>query len=366
MYSDMISEGEPLWDYLVGLEDELGHNIWLLNGHGSECYCPTPFDGITIATWALFDGRGNEWDPSPGPIPGACFIDGEEHLRPIFDVRAATPGSPEIEYCVEGTMLAQIRPMAVAERFNITSFQNLGEVRWDAVIGDAVRRCCDPAFIAEYETTRTDAMIEAFSQFGAMRLEQGVNEARVRVENLENDLRMHERNAGRTLDRLREQQLVVDTQLALVRQRDTADPAAMYREIADHPRVREVRYATDTLFIRTDDIIMRRDDTDEERYLGPFLISFNLEFSGTVTMHNEGGTRRGGRDHPHVPGGEPCFGQLSNAMMRAIGQRDFLVALELSIQYLETLNVADEWGRYGAYWFDMPDAREANREEVTA
>jgi hypothetical protein len=134
-----------------------------------------------------------------------------------------------------------------------------------------------------------------------------------------------------------------------------------WEQLRAHPRLAgaEVRTSTsglerESLFLlTTDDLRLRRSDTGESRWLGAFEIELMIE-TGTIKMRNLN-TRRGGRDHPHVVDHLPCFGGHSDAFAQLMSKGDLFVLYELLIQYIETLNLEDEYGRYGAYWFEVED-----------
>lgn len=131
---------------------------------------------------------------------------------------------------------------------------------------------------------------------------------------------------------------------------------AEWSALSSHPRLVSAEVAEGTLIlITTDDIRLHRADSEDTRWLGAFRITLTLD-AGAIDLRNLH-TRRGGRDHPHVVNGNPCFGANHAAFAQLLAAGDLFVLFELLIQYLETLNLEDEYGRYGAYWFDAPDAQ---------
>lgn len=192
--------------------------------------------------------------------------------------------------------------------------------------------------------------------------------------------RQMERNSGirveltRNLTVLRNKQDLLD--VALRARSDGAYPQHLLRaweSLRSHPRLADaaVRQSTQegvedcSLFLTTTpDLRLHRCDTGESRWLGAFEIE--LTFANAVIKMRNLSTRRGGRDHPHVSDQVPCFGQHADAFAQLMASGDLFVLFELLVQYIETLNLEDEWGRYGAYWFEVPDeqpAKEADGSE---
>lgn len=166
----------------------------------------------------------------------------------------------------------------------------------------------------------------------------------------------------RTLGTLRSQQQLLD--IALQALEDTTYPEQLlqgWELLRAHARladaeVRRSTYDPDerSLFLTTTpDLRLHRSDTAESRWLGAFEIELTFA-TGAIKMRNLN-TRRGGRDHPHVSDQNPCFGQHADAFAQLMAKGDLFVLYELLVQYIETLNLEDEWGRYGSYWFDVED-----------
>lgn len=166
----------------------------------------------------------------------------------------------------------------------------------------------------------------------------------------------------RTLSAVRSRQRMLD--IALEVQSDTGYAEHLldeWEQLRSHPRLAgaEIRVSTSdhglqSLFLlSTDDLRLYRSDTGESRWLGAFEVELTIA-NGTIKMRNLN-TRRGGRDHPHVVDQHPCFGGHYDAFAQLMSNGDLFVLYELLIQYIETLNLEDEYGRYGAYWFEVED-----------
>ena len=147
--------------------------------------------------------------------------------------------------------------------------------------------------------------------------------------------------------------------LLLVQQNDAAQTMRQEFELLQsHPRLasRDLIGGSKLKLTTTDDLRLTREDTNESRWLGAFEITFDLQ-SFDISIRNLN-TMRGGRHHPHIPGdGKPCFGSYANSFYELLGQGQLYVCFDLLLQYLESVNLRDEWGRYASYWFEQEDER---------
>jgi hypothetical protein len=172
---------------------------------------------------------------------------------------------------------------------------------------------------------------------------------------------------------LRAQQDLLD--VALKAHNDNNYPQQLllqgWESLRSHPRLAGamVRPSTadpeneQSLFLTTTaDLRLHRSDTGESRWLGAFEIELTFA-TGEIKMRNLD-TRRGGRDHPHIVDQHPCFGQHADTFAQLMSTGDLFVLYELLIQYIETLNLEDEWGRYGAYWFEVEDEQPESKTDA--
>jgi hypothetical protein len=208
------------------------------------------------------------------------------------------------------------------------------------------------------------SVLEMLSSQRPVTLENEIANRRREIDRNLSQIETWREEITRHLSMVRNQQQMLD--ITLQAHGDTSYAEHLLDEwehLRSHPRLDgvEARPSTDdpelqSLFLLTsDDLQLRRSDTGESRWLGAFEIELILA-TGTIKMRNLN-TRRGGRDHPHVVDQRPCFGAHSDAFAQLMSNGDLFVLYELLIQYIETLNLEDEWGRYGAYWFEIEDER---------
>ena len=144
--------------------------------------------------------------------------------------------------------------------------------------------------------------------------------------------------------------------LLAMREQSEDDWRAQYQMIADNPAVERILFRGTGLQIVTHPITLRGRDqyVGQTRWLGRFQIDVNLR-NFSVRMRNLDNPQ-GGRDHPHVPNGGPCFGGNASEFTNLIGNGQFGIFTELIIQWLENYNPRDDWGQYARLWFEQPDA----------
>jgi hypothetical protein len=221
--------------------------------------------------------------------------------------------------------------------------------------------------------TAAAAVVEMLSLQRPVRLELEIESRRDEIDRNLSQVESMRRSITSTLSSVRHEQQLLD--IALQAQSDSSYAQHLLDEwerLRSHPRLAsaEVRESTEdpdvaSLFLlTTDDLRLHRQDTDESRWLGSFEIELTLS-TGSIRLRNLD-TRRGGRDHPHVVDQRPCFGGHSDSFAQLMSNGDLFVLYELLIQFIETLNLEDEWGRYGAYWFEVEDEKPAERAEDAA
>lgn len=135
-----------------------------------------------------------------------------------------------------------------------------------------------------------------------------------------------------------------------------ADVMEQYNLTLDHARVESVSFRGGVFTVlTTPDLRMTRPSTGDVRWLGQFRMELSVDGTRGIKLHNLN-TRRAGWNHPHVEGnGNPCFGGTSETIYELLAAGELFATVDLLIQYLETLNERDDWGRHGAFWFDVPD-----------
>lgn len=203
---------------------------------------------------------------------------------------------------------------------------------------------------------QTEAVIEYLAAMEPTNLRREIDARRSQADDLERTIVTCARTIAGYRRQAIEQQALIDAALAAMGMSNWAEHlVAEFRQVAEHPRIIGVRKDGDCVVLTTtDDLRLHRPDTGDSRWLGTFEIEIDLH-NMRIRMRNLS-TKRGGRDHPHVVDNDPCFGGHSSSFMQLLSNGDLFILTELLIQYIETLNLEDEYGRYGSYWFEVTDA----------
>lgn len=201
------------------------------------------------------------------------------------------------------------------------------------------------------------AIERALSERKSSHLEAQVDAHRTAIDRLTERNAEHTREITTNFGRMRDERDCLDIAKAAAENDNFAEHLTQeWAKLRAHPRLASAALDGDTLtLVTTDDIRLHSEDRTDSRWLGAFRIVLGLS-DGSIMLHNLN-TRHGGRDHPHVVNGNPCFGGDHQAFAQLLSNGDLFVLFEVTLQYLETLNPRDEYGRYGAYWFEQEDER---------
>ena len=129
--------------------------------------------------------------------------------------------------------------------------------------------------------------------------------------------------------------------------------AAEFEKLAELPHVMRVAMEGNKISVFTDRIYC---DHDGRRYdIGDFRIEVYMDGSnGGVRMFNltrQVSAHSSGMHAPHVfRDGNPCLGNLKEAIPQYIGEYEYSVVVMLCVQYLQSVNVNDDAGKYISQW----------------
>lgn len=149
--------------------------------------------------------------------------------------------------------------------------------------------------------------------------------------------------------------------MAVTNHQTSVEKAARDLELMrNHPKIAKVSIRdNNTLIIITEPI------TIENIPIGRFLISMSPS-NGSILVKNL--TKRlnyGGFqwDHPHIHSSRPCWGNIGPTLQRAIAEYDLPIATNLIIDYLESVNERDTYGRNFNKWVEH---HERNRDQTNS
>lgn len=331
----VVSLSDEVREALEAVERELGVEITADRWRGAAAI---PADGSVAVLFHPVDGS---WESADGC---SLFVPSS-----VPAVAART---------VNGTVVAAVELRCVTAYFPSHSSP---PQEWIAALAEAVRASVEPEFARAAEEQREAQQREALEAYARSLHDTAIDARRASIDGYRLNISDYQERIARTMHSLRQEQELLDA-LLYQRQHDTAARIlAEYEQLRDHPRVRSISFETNTLTIVTsDDLRLTRSGTEESRWLGSFRISIDLG-SYAVRVRNLS-TRRGGRDHPHIVDERPCFGGHQDTFTELLGNGSLYVFFDLLLQYLETLNLEDEYGRFGAYWFEQPDERPLEQE----
>lgn len=359
-----------LQDRLTALEEELdvpirmlrfGRGTYItpwLDGHQPEGTSLEVAErhGITVAINAC--PRQHDYTPE-------LRLAGESELGAQFYDVYRPMSEPAAPISVQGNIVGEVQPRVVYDYINLTSYTTLDIPDLFDAIGEAVRQAADTGFIESWEQRQREVEREQLIEFARHTYGAQIEQRRATIDGFQTQIVAYQDGIATYASQLREEQKMLD---ALLLVQDGESGEQMIREwdqLSQHSRVRSLAFEQGSVkIVTTDDLRLHRPDTDETRWLGSFEITLNVVGS-QITLRNLD-TVRGGRDHPHVNNGRPCLGGHETAFYQLLGRGELYTVFELLLQYLETLNMADEYGRYGSYWFNVDDERPLVAEAVPA
>lgn len=225
---------------------------------------------------------------------------------------------------------------------------------WGKIIGDPVRIVGAADFAEEMAASRRARDEQAFAAYMMSNRSTALTQARARLTSAEQYITQYTDELARQMTVARTTGLeITGIEARLAGQEDEGAWRQKWGAIVNHAKATEVRLVDGLMTITTQDLFMTHPRNGETRWLGRFDITINPN-SGTVRLTNLDNPK-GGRDHPHVPQSSPCWGNAASMVSTLMSQGELYALLDLCIMFLETFNLADDWGAYAAYWFDVDD-----------
>lgn len=345
---------------------------WTGRDLNAQARCAEGTNGRAIATriaarrnhgsfaYARIEAPVPEWveDYEAIPFPDWRGQDGHPYERPIMAARATLEGI--------GRVLAY--PFMVFDQRTGTPAE--GRVDREVLLENPIRETI--ANVEEMRARRMERAKERFGEFSTGRLSTRVQEVRNTVAGLETDSTQMFESLAATQDRLREEKLTLDTLIAMQKgEQPTIDPETEWEALNRHEKVDKFTVVGDRLTFETVDLTLTDPDTGESAPLGRFRISFpmgpgsgrGIQIENLTNGKDDGSGRT--RAHPHVANGRPCFGNIMNEIARMGAAGEVGGMLELLLQYLQTYNPRDDYGRFAGLWFEG-DVRERVRTDGEA
>lgn len=290
-------------------------------------------------------------------FPVEAMTTGEEFAHcPTYDVLRWRGGDLHNMATFErgGLLFAEVEARVVYDLWFLSRCQHEG-FDWQGLVIEPLLLAAAPDFAEQQEAQRQQQLrqrvADYFNSVPQNHLATVRNQITVQERNI-NSNRQAMTTALRELVRLQAQ---ADALLA-TQTRSADDHMREFQLLVDHPRAVEVDFTADAdVVVLSDDVTMHHPLTGETRWLGPLRFYINTQH-WSVRVENLHTTRQG-RSHPHAPGGEPCFGNLSSTIGETISHGELFATFELLLQWAESFNPRDDYGRWASLWFDVPDVR---------
>lgn len=327
--------------------------------------------GITLVSWGTDEvDVGNPYQYYRN-MPGTFYVDGEaremdaEWLRPINTSGPAT-------LATEDDTFARIGERTVFYNFPLDKLSDGdGNLDLEMLFGEPIQRAStigealaaerrerqerEAAERAERERAQAEreaaAAREAFVQRMANRFStqrQSLEAQRVQGERYVTE---YEQYVRQYRDQVR--QAVAQLEMIDRAGEQQIDYDAQWEELSNHPRVKRLGMEDNYFTIYTDLITITSPESGESWPLGEMCIKlpppgqYDIRIRNLTNRMQDG---EGSRDHPHVVNEGPCFGDIGQLVEELNARGDIPGLFEVLIQYLESYNPADSWGRAIRLW----------------
>lgn len=359
--------------YFERREQELGLTIRLRSG-GANLRHPSEPGYLDIYTWSCrtdapsYDtGRVQEWvaEDSDPAIHDALRMYCRDYGGTLYDSFHSTdPEGIVVEiarqpgYGFPTYQVATVEPGVIMLTFDATGFfRNFcgGEYNAlrDAFFDSLITLALDPEAQATWAAAQAErnrvAMIEYVRRTSATGVDDLVNE----IATYQNTLAQAVETIAHHRHKLRERQQLLDALLAS-REHDEMEAAdKAWTLLQNDPRIASVTFSSGHVVMRTEPMNITHPNDGRVAYLGQMEVKINLENSSIRVRNID--NARGGFDHPHVNMGQPCFGEMGDAVHTLVRQGELYAAFEMMFMFFSSVNLRDDWGRRATFWFDADD-----------
>lgn len=367
---DAISLSDSAKDYLTALESELQIPIRVLNGDWEGRYSPPSWDqeqadacaidlptaqnsGITIAMWSSgTDGQHT----TNQTIPGWFYQDGNDRPALIYDFLA--PGTTPIAEAIKTD--ADFPYCEVGERtvwhffhFDETMLPDGDQINYDRFFKEPILKCIDEELNERLASIRINQSKNEFLEICSSRISLQIDNHRNDITSREEQVRGFSSQLTSVLQSLAESRDNLDRIVARRNQR-SEHWEKEWEALNRHPRIQSIMLSDGVVDIETDPITMTHpDDSSKSVLLGRFRIKMNMN-DNRIHMKNLDNPKRN-RDHPHIQREVPCFGGHETTISKLQAEGEIAALYEVLIQYLESYNPDDDWGRYAEWWFETAE-----------
>jgi len=198
---------------------------------------------------------------------------------------------------------------------------------------------------------------ESYAERCLGRIAHEVEARRSRLAEVERELLEHQAR----LLALHAEECCLRTEIPLITAHN-ADALERYREEYDklcaNPKIRSVFISNNFLIAHTQVLYWRHPKEDTYYEIGAMEITICLMEKSECVLRFKNLTRlvdgqSQNMHHPHVcNSGEPCWGggPTRNTFITLVGRRELAAAVSFAVQFAETVNYTESWGRYYPNW----------------
>lgn len=199
-------------------------------------------------------------------------------------------------------------------------------------------------------------------------IKQSVKRFERTLSNTRDEIQKAQAEMEKAQQRVVEQIRIRDGQQRKLEQMEATRPQVMERyasefdRLAELPHVVKVNMDGDKITVFTDRMYVEHNGQTYD--IGDFRIEIDTQGrNGCVKMFNltrQVNAYKSGMQAPHVfPEGNPCLGNLSEAIPQYIGEYEYSVVVMLCIQYLQSVNTSDPAGKYIEKWPVVENKKES-------
>lgn len=378
MYTDVDCYNAAGWlDQLREYEQEIGRPVRFLNGSGrtwanrawsrsmvaacdgfSAAQCRD--HGLTIISYGTMhpvsfrNSNASRYPGNLGLFPtGNRYETGTRDMWDMLDMpESSADWIADPFYVGDGAYLVG----EIAERTILWALPwlNYGNASFDLLVKQPATKALDDEFLAGLVGRRATATRDAFVRYAARVSNAGLDAIRRDIGTF---MAQHDRavaEAARSKVELRQRQRLLDAVVSGDGALSEEGILETWAKLLDDPRIESVNFdSAERVVLTTVGLDITHPTTGDTVYLGKFKWVISADGTQMCEVHNLDNAR-GGFDHPHIHMNQPCFGELGSTIYTLIKQGNLYPAVELIFAFLASVNLDDDWGRRGAFWFEDP------------
>lgn len=221
----------------------------------------------------------------------------------------------------------------------------------DLIVGPWLEMVSNAEMFKEHRDKRREAARAQFLEYAQRHASQRQGQLYQQIQQDEREIIQYEQAHTEMYERMQRRQreydfLLEDSGL------DETKMLEEYNLLAEHKRMERLEFSQQqgTLEMTTDELYMYSPDHKIRTPVGKFKIKLQMQNKRVQIMNMTNAA--GGRQHPHVPEeGNPCWGSMDSSVAMMLRKQEILGFFQFCIEYLESYNPQDSWGRWAANWW---------------